>query len=194
MAKIVCENCKLDIEVPEDYSAPFLRCPDCGTIQKYKKISSGEPKFKILDEKSRKKVSNISFIKENNNPPKEIISDVQNQTNIETTNENADDSDELVDEKTELLDSVGEEVLQKAYKLVSKYINSSSDKIRKKQRAKAIQSLMKEKYPISLASKIIIFAEKAPESQNYAKNNNIVFYVIIGVIALIIIIALISFI
>lgn len=194
MAKIVCENCKLDIEVPEDYSAPFLRCPDCGTIQKYKKISSGEPKFKILDEKSRKKVSNISFIKENNNPPEEIISDVQNQTNIETTNENADDSDELVDEKTELLDSVGEEVLQKAYKLVSKYINSSSDKIRKKQRAKAIQSLMKEKYPISLASKIIIFAEKAPESQNYAKNNNIVFYVIIGVIALIIIIALISFI
>ena len=49
MAKVVCENCKIEIEVPEGYNAPFLRCPDCGAIQKYEVKNENEPKFKILD-------------------------------------------------------------------------------------------------------------------------------------------------
>ena len=58
MTKVICDNCKLEIDVPEGYNAPYIQCPDCASIQKYIRTVEGEPRFKILDSKSRERANN----------------------------------------------------------------------------------------------------------------------------------------
>ena len=191
MSKVVCENCKIEIEVPEGYDAPFLRCPDCGVIQKYVKSNLGEPRFKILDEKGRERAANKVVGKEYKEQP--IIEKKQafipKKEVVANKNEEMDSiSDTIVDEKRLLLDSIGEEGLKKAFILVSFYVNSSSETRIKNGRAKAIQSLMKDKYPLELASKAISYAEKSPEVQTLAKSNNIKSLIIFAVVVIAIII------
>ena len=191
MAKVVCENCKIEIEVPEGYNAPFLRCPDCGAIQKYEVKNENEPKFKILDKQGRERAANKVVGKEyveqpvSENKPifftkKEVV------PNISSDEESSSSS--LVDQKKLILDSIGEEGLKKAYFLVSSYIGYSSESRKKNARAKAIQSLMRDKFPLELASKAISYAEKSPEAQAMAKSNNIKSLVIIAVVIIAIII------
>ena len=43
-----CNQCSAIFEVPEDYSAPFVKCPECGSMQRNTKVSlSNEPKYKL---------------------------------------------------------------------------------------------------------------------------------------------------
>ena len=58
MTKVICENCNLEIDVPEGYNAPYIQCPDCASIQRFVRIVEGEPKFKILDQKGRERANN----------------------------------------------------------------------------------------------------------------------------------------
>ncbi len=197
MSKIVCETCKIEIDVPEGYDAPFLRCPDCGAIQKYNKDTTGIPKFKVLDEKSREKVGKTVVGKNFKKPVIEnkpiFTTKIENQNNSEQ--ENPNDNPTPADSERSKLDSVDEETLQKAYKLASQYIGISSEKKRSNYRAKAIQTLMKDKYPLDLATRIIAYAEKSPEAQKYSSNNNTKIFFIIGVVIAVIIavILLVSF-
>ena len=197
MAKVVCENCKIEVEVPEGYNAPFLRCPDCGAIQKYNIINENEPKFKILDKEGRERAANKVVGKEYVEQPisekkpifvlkKEVGNDTTQEE--ETDSSSSESSSSILDQKALLLDSIGEEGLKKAYTLVSSYINSSSQSRRKNARAKAIQSLMRDKYPLELASKAISYAEKSPEVQALAKSNNLKSLIIIAVVIIAIII------
>lgn len=197
MAKVVCENCKIEVEVPEGYNAPFLRCPDCGAIQKYNIINENEPKFKILDKEGRERAANKVVGKEYVEQPiseKKPIFVLKKEVGNDTTQEEETDSSSsqssssILDQKALLLDSIGEEGLKKAYTLVSSYINSSSQSRRKNARAKAIQSLMRDKYPLELASKAISYAEKSPEVQALAKSNNLKSLIIIAVVIIAIII------
>ena len=128
MAKVVCENCKIEVEVPEGYNAPFLRCPDCGAIQKYNIINENEPKFKILDKEGRERAANKVVGKEYVEQPiseKKPIFVLKKEVGNDTTQEEETDSSSsqssssILDQKALLLDSIGEEGLKKAYTLVS---------------------------------------------------------------------------
>ena len=178
MTKVVCENCRIEIDVPEGYSAPFLQCPECGSMQKYQRNNAGEPRFKVLTNKNRVNVTNkIPDERPNKTAtPTPATSYFYNSAVADKFNENA--PYRPIDQKKMIIDSVGEEGLQIAYKLVGNYLWSTSLNFRKNGRAKAIRSLMKKKYPLEMASKAIEFAEKSPEGQAYAKKKLISFIVI----------------
>lgn len=178
MTKVVCENCRIEIDVPEGYSAPFLQCPECGSMQKYKRNNAGEPRFKVLTNKNRVNVANKIPDERSNKTtaPTPATSYFYNSAVADKFNENA--PYRPIDQKKMIIDSVGEEGLQIAYKLVGNYLWSTSLNFRKNGRAKAIRSLMKKKYPLEMASKAIEFAEKSPEGQAFAKKKLISFIVI----------------
>ena len=192
MGKVICETCQIEIEVPDGYSAPFLRCPDCGTMQKYNRNKAGEPKFRILDEKGRERAANKVIGKEYIEPEveKKVVLIQKKEKNSIVSSENKS-SNNILDQKSLLIDSVGEEGLNKAYILASTYMGSSSESRRKNGRAKAIQCLMKDKYPLELASKAISYAEKAPETQSLIKSRKIKTVVIVFVVIVLILLSLV---
>lgn len=195
MEKILCDICKTEIEIPDGYKNPFIQCPDCGTLNKYEvKAAKGEPKFKILDEKGRERAANQvvgeEYHEEIPEPIAKPVVKPKPQMRPPMPRINHVIKSKIIDERQLLLDSMGEEGIQKAMALVRGYINSSESR-KKKERVKSIQKLMKDKYPLDLATRAIEYAEKAPETQDIIKTNKS--KNIIGVIITIIIIIIGSF-
>ncbi|MDD3001411.1 MAG: hypothetical protein PHF29_06635 [Candidatus Riflebacteria bacterium] len=43
-----CDQCSAKIEIPDNYSAPFVQCPGCGSHQRYQKPKDlNEPEYKL---------------------------------------------------------------------------------------------------------------------------------------------------
>ena len=153
----------------------------------YQRKTAGEPKFKVLTNRSRVNVTNNAMDERLNKPSVPNTPNTPNKPPATSYFYNSAVADKFnenapfrpIDQKKLILDSVGEEGLQIAYKLVGNYLWSTSPNYRKNGRAKAIRSLMKKKYPLEMASKAIEFAEKSPEGQAYAKKKLISFIVII---------------
>ncbi len=195
MAQIVCEQCKATIDVADNYASPFIQCPSCGSLQKYTPDTSGQPKFKILDAKGRERAANKVVSEEvavNESPVTPINKPIFAKPSQPAKKYAPLTAEKPIDTKSMLIDSMGEEGLQQAYKLAAEYIGSKSERTRKNGRAKAVKALMKLKLPANLATKALEFAEKAPETASLVKNNNN--KLIIVVIAVVIIIAVIAFI
>ena len=194
MTKVICDNCKLEIDVPEGYNAPYIQCPDCASIQKYIRTVEGEPRFKILDSKSRERANNkvigqtptISQTQSQNQPQAQAQTQPANPpgspNNIKPKPIEHNNTYKPIDKKQMILDSIGEDGLQKAYKLVGNYLWSTSDKVRNNGRAKAIRRMMKEKYPLEIASKAIEYAERSPEGLKYARQKLITMLVVLALI------------
>ena len=181
MTKVTCENCNVEIDVPEGYNAPYIQCPECASIQKFIRNTQGEPRFKILNNKGRERTINQAA------PPKQEEKPNQNpaqapKVKIQQQSQRIEHNivSKPLDQKQIILDSIGKEGLLKAYKLAGDYLWSTSEKMREKGRAKAIRKLMKERYPLEIASKAIEIAERAPESLKYAKQKLITIIVIIA--------------
>ena len=211
MTKVICENCNLEIDVPEGYNAPYIQCPDCASIQRFVRTVKGEPKFKILDQKGRERANSkvvgatprampgatqetTSGATQEATPEatSEVTSEETPTSQAGTTPKGKNNTQphpfdfattyKPLDKKQMILDSIGEEGLLIAYKLVGNYLWSTSDKFRNNGRAKAIRRMMKEKYPLEIASKAIEFAEKSPEGLKYARQKLITMLVIIALI------------
>ena len=203
MPKVICENCNLEIDVPEGYNAPYIQCPDCASIQKYIHSVEGEPRFKILDSKDRELAKNKSIGQPQvttSKPQFESQTQIQPQPNTTQNTPNGEQPKTTkqniykpIDRKQMILDSIGEEGLLKAYKLVGNYLWSTSSKVRSNGRAKAIRRMMKEKYPLEIASKAIEYAEKSPEGLKYARQKLIIMLVIIALVVVGIISILLAF-
>ena len=183
MTKVICDNCKLEIDVPEGYNAPYIQCPDCASIQKFVRSNKGEPRFKILDQKGRERANN----KVVGEKPEEIpLSQPPNtprpKNNAQSQPSESNTLYKPLDKKQMIIDSIGVDGLQKAYKLVGNYLWSTSDKVRNNGRAKAIRMMMKQKYPLEISSKAIEFAEKSPEGLKYARQKLITMLVILALI------------
>lgn len=195
MAQIICEQCKATIDVVDNYAAPFIQCPSCGSHQKYTPDTSGQPKFKILDAKGRERAANNVVSEEiivDESPAIPVNKPIFAKTSQPVKKFAPLITEKPIDTKSMLIDSMGEEGLQQAYKLAAEYIGSKSERTRKNGRAKAMKALMKLKFPADLATKALEFAEKAPETAALVKNTNN--KIIIVVIVLVIIIAAIVFI
>ncbi len=197
MTKILCDNCKSVIDVPNGYNEPFIQCPECRAIQKYvRQLEAGEPKFKILDEKGIERAANqvVGDEIENIQEPPQII--LRPKTQIQKppalVHIPLNTRPKIIDQRKLLIDSIGEEGLEKALALVAKYINSSEGR-KKKARVKAIQQLMKDKYPVDLATRAIEYAEKAPETQELIKSNSSQNIIICIVVVILVIVALVIF-
>jgi hypothetical protein len=197
MTKVICDNCKLEIDVPEGYNAPYIQCPDCASIQKYIRTVEGGPRFKILDQKGRERANNKVVGQPPTTPQPQSENQNQNQTQVQTQSQpknppgspsnvkpkqNEHNIYKPIDKKQMILDSIGEDGLQKAYKLVGNYLWSTSDKVRINGRAKAIRRMMKEKYPLEIASKAIEYAERSPEGLKYARQKLITMLVVLALI------------
>ncbi len=182
MTTVICDNCNLEIDIPEGYNAPFIQCPECASIQKYiQQNTQGEPRFKILDSKGRERAANQVVTPEPAELPKPSTPVVAPPKKPQQKPQRIEHNiiSKPLDQKQIIIDSIGEEGLQKAYKLAGDYLWSTSEKMRKSGRAKAIRKLMKQKYPLEIASKAREVAEKAPESLVYAKQKLITMIVII---------------
>lgn len=192
MAKMICGNCKTEFDVPEKYKAPFIQCPDCRSVQKFERDTSGEPKFKVLDEKGRervgKNVGDKGRDKENKN--KNLV--ISSPPPENTVSEQVDTKKEarIIGFKKLLLDTVGEEGLKLAYTLAAKYMGFSSEKKRKNGRARAIRQFMREKYTAEMAAKAIEFAEQATETQAIIKDNRTKSIVAFAIIAVVVVVVL----
>ena len=196
MTKVVCDNCKLEIDVPEGYNAPYIQCPDCASFQKFVRSVKGEPKFKILGHKSRERANNQAIRKTTEEiPQSQSINPQKGKTATQHQAQPIEDITpyKLIDRKQIILDSIGEDGLLKAYKLVGNYLWSTSDKVRNNGRAKAIRRMMKEKYPLEIASKAIELAERSPEGLKYARQKLITVLVVIALIIVGIISVLLAF-
>lgn len=181
MTKVICENCNLEIDVPEGYNAPYIQCPDCASIQKFVRSVKGEPRFKILDQKGRERANNnVVTEHEEVTPPPQPTNSPISPTNVQHKPNENKPLYKPIDKKQMIIDSIGEDGLLKAYKLVGNYLWSTSDKFRLNGRAKAIRRMMKEKYPLEIASKAIELAEKSPEGLKYARQKLITMLVIIA--------------
>lgn len=194
MTKVICENCNLEIDVPEGYNAPYIQCPDCASIQKFVRSVKGEPRFKILDQKGRERANNnvVGEPAEVMPPPQPTNTPIS-PNNVKHKPVENDTIYKPLDKKQMIIDSIGEDGLLKAYKLVGNYLWSTSDKFRLNGRAKAIRRLMKEKYPLEIASKAIEFAERSPEGLKYARQKLITMLVIIALIVVGVISILLAF-
>jgi hypothetical protein len=194
MTKVICDNCKLEIDVPDGYNAPYIQCPDCASIQKYVRSVKGEPRYKILAQKDRSQTNNqIVREKPEELPQSQPVNTPIPQNNVHSQPIVDNTLYKPLDKKQMIIDSIGEEGLQKAYKLVGNYLWSTSDKVRNNGRAKAIRRLMKEKYPLEIASKAIEYAEKSPEGLKYAKQKLITMLVVLALIGVGIISILLAF-
>ncbi len=201
MATIVCEQCKAEIEIPAGYNVPFIKCPECGTPQRVMQAPTGGPKFKILNNQRRFNAAN--------NPPAEpqpVEQETTEQPAAKTAVKPAakpqsavnlkiehNPSFKPIEEEKMIIDSVGEEGIKKALDLVSEYICLTSPKAKAAGRAKAIQKMMKEKYPASMATKAIAYAERLPEAMAMGKSKNIKKIVIVAGVAAFLIAGVLSF-
>lgn len=197
MAIIVCEQCKAEIDVPAGYNVPFIKCPECGTPQRVMQTPAGGPKFKILNSQRRFGAANNQPVEQ---PPMEaavaeqsaVKPSVKPQTAATPRIEHNPTFKPIEEEKL-IIDSVGEEGIKKALDLVSEYICLTSPKAKAAGRAKAIQKMMKEKYPASMATKAIAYAERLPEAMAMGKSKNIKKIVIIAGVAAFLIAGVLSF-
>lgn len=192
MTKILCDTCNAEIIIPKGYTEPFIQCPDCGALQKYvQKPVAGEPKFKILDEKGRERAANQVVgeeYHEEEEPPKvvtRVVPKIVKQASKPRIEHKI--TSKIIDQKKLLIDSMGEDGYNKALRLVAGYIYSS-ERARKNGRVKAIQQLMKDKYPLDLATRAVEYAEKSEETLDLVKSNkskNLIGAIIIVVVIVI---------
>lgn len=204
MAIIICEQCKAEIEIPAGYNVPFIKCTVCGAPQRVMKAPSGGPKFKILDNQRRSNATNNTL-----NPiPSEPVSAktteqqsnaspvakpvIKQQATLNISREQ-NSSFKPIEEEKMILDSVGDEGLKKALELVADYICLSNPKAKAAGRAKAIQQMMKAKYPASIATKAIAYTERLPEAMTLGKSKNIKKVIIIAGTAAVLIAGVLSF-
>lgn len=196
MATIICNQCQAEIEIPAGYNVPYIKCAVCGAPQRLQLNAPNEPRFKILDKKGRINAANQTVAEEIPEEPIEEQTDQPVQAPVKKAipqkRMEHNPSFKPVEDDKMILDSMGEEGMKKAFELVAEYICSTSPKVRAAGRAKAIQKLMKEKYPASMATKAIEYAERSPDTMAYGKSKNIKKAIIIAAIAAVCVAAALS--
>ena len=202
MSLLVCEHCKAEVELPDTYDAPYVRCNVCGTHLKTGRGESGKgAKFNLKPSKRPAVSQSVApvfqpeqveqnsavVVAQSNASPNKTPS-----TGLPYVKQESVISKSAEKEKR-IREAMGEEGMKKAVELVSDYVCMTSPKARTAGRARAVQRLMREKYPISIAASAIEYAERSPEALTLAKAKNLKKSVIIAGVASLLIAGLLAF-
>ncbi len=179
MAEIRCGQCSTVFSIPEDYAAPYVKCPDCGSHQKNPALSAQEPVYRILDHAGRQRAAQpvAAPIESPENEaavppapagpriaPPAVASAEQKQA-AQTVRVDHKISGRPVSEKKILEDALGKNGMEMVFQLVAGYLDELNEGRRQAEKTRAMQTLMRARFPAELAARAVEFAEKSPETE-----------------------------
>ncbi len=179
MAEIRCGQCSSVFNIPEDYSAPYIKCPDCGSHQKNPALATHEPVYRILDHAGRQRAAQpVATPVE---PPEEqavaapapsgsriappAVASPEKKQAAQTVRVDHKISGRPVSEKKILEDALGKNGMEMVFQLVAGYLDELNESRRQAEKTRAMQTLMRAKFPAELAARAVAFAEKSPETE-----------------------------
>jgi oligoribonuclease NrnB/cAMP/cGMP phosphodiesterase (DHH superfamily) len=132
-----CKQCGTSIEIPLDYAAPFIKCPECGSHER----------APVQAVKPRLSVGKLNV-------------------NQEALNLKDSMSEEILNNSKYYEDTLGSEGLNEVYSLVAQYMLEQNLANRRLLKSKAMQQVMRKyKVAAALVSQAIDYAEKSPKTQ-----------------------------
>lgn len=183
MSEIICGQCAASFELPHGYAEPMIQCPICGSHQKNSAYVNNEPVYRILDQAGRKRASEgvVSELPEVQPPPPVSGPSVVAPALASAEKKQAQVSARLdhrlsgrpISERKILEDALGRNGMEMLLQLVAGYMDELNESSRRAEKAKAIQKLMKAKFPAELVARAVEFAEKSPEINDILWNNSV---------------------
>ena len=179
MAEIRCGQCSTVFSIPEDYAAPYIKCPDCGSHQKNPALSAQEPVYRILDHAGRQRAAQpvAAPIESPENeaavPPAPAgpriappaVASAEKKQAAQTVRVDHKISGRPVSEKKILEDALGKNGMEMVFQLVAGYLDELNEGRRQAEKTRAMQTLMRARFPAELAARAVEFAEKSPETE-----------------------------
>jgi DNA-directed RNA polymerase subunit RPC12/RpoP len=179
MAEIRCGQCSTVFSIPEDYAAPYVKCPDCGSHQKNPALSAQEPVYRILDHAGRQRAAQpvAAPIESPENeaavPPAPAgpriappaVASAEKKQAAQTVRVDHKISGRPVSEKKILEDALGKNGMEMVFQLVAGYLDELNEGRRQAEKTRAMQTLMRARFPAELAARAVEFAEKSPETE-----------------------------
>ncbi|MDD3148774.1 MAG: hypothetical protein PHD82_15875 [Candidatus Riflebacteria bacterium] len=178
MTEVRCGQCAAVFELPEGYTAPYIKCPGCGSHQKNPAVAANEPVYRILDHSGRQRAAAqpVSPAEPENEETK-IPEPVQKRPHLappamvpqerrqaaSATRIDHKMSGRPVGEKKILEDALGKNGMEMVLQLVAGYMDELDESRRRVEKTKAMQALMRAKFPAELAARAVEYAEKSPE-------------------------------
>jgi phage FluMu protein Com len=140
MQEIKCKQCGTVVEIAEGYSAPFIKCPECGSHERVPVPAQAA--------KPRLSVGKLNV-------------------NQEALRLKDNMSEEILNNSKYYEDTLGIEGLSEVYVLVAQYMLEQNIGKRRLLKSKAMQQIMrKHRVAAALVSQAIDYAEKSPKTQD----------------------------
>ncbi len=185
MTEIRCAQCSAVFVLPEGYAAPYIKCPTCGSHEKNSLVAD-EPKYRILDQAGRQRAQRQENQETPTVPPPGIpvaspppgpriappvvASPEKKQAAASTRIEHKVVGRPVGEDKI-LEDALGKNGMEMVYQLVAGYLDELNENRRHIEKTKAMQTLMRSKFPAELAARAVAFAEKSPHTQTILWEN-----------------------
>jgi len=179
MAEIRCGQCSSVFSIPEDYAAPYVKCPDCGSHQKNPTLTTQEPVYRILDHAGRQRAA--QSVAAPVEPPEEsvaekpvsagpriappVVAPAEKKQAAQAAMIDHKISGRPVSERKILEDALGKNGMEMVFQLVAGYLDELNENRRQAEKTRAMQALMRAKFPAELAARAVAFAEKSPETE-----------------------------
>ena len=178
MIEIRCAQCSAVFALPEGYAAPYIKCPTCGSHQKNTQVAD-EPKYRILDQAGRQRAQ-YQVSQEATPPPPEVSAETprsgpriappvvappEKKQAAAGTRIDHKVVGRPVGEDKILEDALGKNGMEMVYQLVAGYLDELNENRRHIEKTRAMQTLMRSKFPAELAARAVAFAEKSPHTQ-----------------------------
>ena len=188
MTEIRCAQCSAAFELPDGYAAPYIKCPACGSHQKNTLIAADEPVYRVLDQAGRQRAMQQTrgISAEPGLPAGEKPGSVPRQTPKVAAPVIAPAEKKLAESKTRidhkvvgrpvgeqqiLEDTLGKNGMEMVFQLVAGYLDELSEARRHNEKTKAMQALMRAKFPAEIAARAVEFAEKSPYTIEIIRSN-----------------------
>ena len=138
-----CDQCSNIFQIPEGYTAPYIKCPSCGSMVRLENIHTpvnNELKYRITG-----KSGGLKAVK----TPLKVIDDAKLYEEV-----------------------IGKDGLNEVYKSVANYMGERNIAKRKKMKGSIVPHIMK-KYKITsdMAANMIDYAEKSSHTQDIMNSN-----------------------
>ena len=193
MRQFNCVQCGSQIEVPQNYLQPFIKCAECGSHEKIPFANQQDLKYKILDDKERIRLEqrkSQASVPAEETPEEEPVQPEEKAASgpkiaapaIATRKSAAGwpslpqdyrSSRKPLDTKRFLIDALGEDGFNLVLEMVAGYLFESDESRKRAKKARVIQTLMKSKITGNLATQTVSYAEKCPETLDYLWANHL---------------------
>ncbi|HPT46908.1 MAG TPA: hypothetical protein PLM07_13540 [Candidatus Rifleibacterium sp.] len=188
MTEIRCTQCSAAFELPDGYGAPYIKCPACGSHQKNTRVAVDEPVYRVLDQAGRQRASQqtrgdlpepvssadekpVAVARQTHKVADPVIAPAQKKQAEAMTRIDHKVVGRPVSEQQILEDTLGKNGMEMVFQLVAGYLDELSETRRRNEKTKAMQVLMRAKFPAEIAARAVEFAEKSPNTMEIILGN-----------------------